>query len=1286
RTDDGNSCQITGTSLAATAGAVTVTVTARNATGADVTVATVVVIIRPPPEIIPILRVDAVIDFVVTALDQSFVFTNIGAGEISECTADKVLPMGLRLAPTTDRSSCQITGTPLALTLGAGVAYNIEARNPFGASMVAATIAVRPAMPRLEDSGRIINLYVGTSTTVDIVNSGIDVSQSDGCAVIGDAPSGLSLIESYMQDNGRRSCRFINSNRNSLQADHTFLIRGTADSGALDYTRVAVRVLAPPAPPPLCVAHDAYLADVDDNLGDGGAYPVSAGGNDGFLYLTGAHSDGRAYPGYIFRYKGTNDEDNHVYQATIAFDATDAATSFSGDDATFIITSDDLQTRFAVQSGQATSAADVRSTDLLTDGTVHPVARGTAADITGHNQADLSLDDAYLFTLTLATADPAQGLNAGTLSVQACTDTAKPTLALPAANSTTAASAHAVAVHVRSTGQAAQARILVRPASDTAPPPTAADIMASASAISQAVSADGNVPLFVTGLSPETAYNAYVVSIDQAGNTSEILSTSFSTTATADTMPVAVTAPALEGVGAHSATLKVSASETGELFAIVLPSTDSAPTSAADITSSANVIEVDIPPPLAPDGTADVRATFSGLLSGEDYKIYYVAIDAAGNTTAVLPSASGLTFTTTLTLPALTSISPVTLELGIEIEPIIWPNTGGGMLIGDGLALACNARVSASVAVPLGLVASVTADGRSCQITGAPMTETAEPVLVKIFANNRVGAGNNRRSSAVAIRVRDTLAPVLQLATAPTEVVSDITEFSASVAYAANEGGTLYTLVLGAESAAPDMATIKAMAGGDGGTARAVQTITSGAGIVSLSGLMPGEMYTAYLVMEDDALTPSPSAVVSVDFSSNTMTLASPRLANLDDQTFVVGDTLETPLVFVNEGGGAIHPDDGSPPGCTGVAIPPGLIVSRTMDGSSCQFTGTLTTPGIGTAMVTASNITGTTISPATVMYTVTPAVPVVLASPESSTFGRAIITIPHDGIVYGLILASNQSPPSVDVIQRDGVMVAITPGILQILEFDNLIAETTYTAYVVVRSNGLVSPRGSNSFTTPPLPVISVTAAATSSTMATVTVNHSTPGQLDVILLPADATPPASPSDIEAMSLHPNYRERDINENEMSSVFNFFGLTPGTSYIGYAFIEASLDGTATNSAVTASAATVYRVAISVINFTGTGGATAIVTSNLAGTAYGLLIQDGTAPAPTDASAVIGHSDVQSMTIASGLPVALPITGLTVGLSYTYYAVVTSGDVGVEVAAHTFTAPTVLFNAPTSLL
>lgn len=162
-------------------------------------------------------------------------FSNSGGGLLTGCTADS-LPSGLSVRVSSDRNTCEITGTPTRSQSIA--AYTITASNAFGSDTAIARITVTTESPTFSAP-----TLANASTQTYIVNTAISVlrftNSSDGSltACTADSlPAGLSLAISVDGD----SCE-ISGTPTEAQAATSHMITATNGSGS-DTATVSITV------------------------------------------------------------------------------------------------------------------------------------------------------------------------------------------------------------------------------------------------------------------------------------------------------------------------------------------------------------------------------------------------------------------------------------------------------------------------------------------------------------------------------------------------------------------------------------------------------------------------------------------------------------------------------------------------------------------------------------------------------------------------------------------------------------------------------------------------------------------------------------------------------------------------------------------------------------------------------------------------------------------------------------------------------------------------------------
>ena len=347
----------------------------------------------------------------------------------------------------------------------------------------------------------------------------------------------------------------------------------------------------------------------------------------------------------------------------------------------------------------------------------------------------------------------------------------------------------------------------------------------------------------------------------------------------------------------------------------------------------------------------------------------------ATNATGADSTPATVSITVAPALPNLANAAAATLVAGTEITTIAFTNNGGGGLTG----------CSVNPPLPAGLSASLTDDNASCRITGAPDAATAEATYT-ITATNATGA--DATPATVSITVNPAL-PNLANATAASLVAGTAITAISFI----NSGGGLLT---GCGVNPPLPTGLSLDPTGDSASCE----IT---GIPDAVTAVDTYTVTATNVTGADA-TP---ATVSI-----TVNPALPDLADAAAATLVAGTAI-TAITFANNGGGALNPPDGTPPGCTvSPTLPTGLEVSRSIGNGSCEITGTPTAvTSVDTYTVTATNATGSDM--ATVSITVNPALPdLANAAAAALVVGTEITTIAFANNGGGLLTGCGVNPP----------------------------------------------------------------------------------------------------------------------------------------------------------------------------------------------------------------------------------------------------------------------------------
>jgi chitodextrinase len=146
------------------------------------------------------------------------------------------------------------------------------------------------------------------------------------------------------------------------------------------------------------------------------------------------------------------------------------------------------------------------------------------------------------------------------------------------------------------------------------------------------VSNGTNLSYNATGLTASTAYTARVRAADAAGNLSNVLTASVTTSASADTTAPTLSNPVGTATGSTTATATVSTDEgNGTLYYMV----------STNATETATTVKAGSSKSVTASGTQNV--SFTGLTASTQYYTHFLHRDAAGNDSAV---ANGPGFTT----------------------------------------------------------------------------------------------------------------------------------------------------------------------------------------------------------------------------------------------------------------------------------------------------------------------------------------------------------------------------------------------------------------------------------------------------------------------------------------------------------------------------------------------------------------------------------------------------------------------------------------------------------------
>ena len=147
----------------------------------------------------------------------------------------------------------------------------------------------------------------------------------------------------------------------------------------------------------------------------------------------------------------------------------------------------------------------------------------------------------------------------------------------------------------------------------------------------------------LSGLTPNTAYVAYIVAQDTSGNLGVVSSTTFTTATTPDTTPPTLSAFSASGTTASGTTLSINSSESGTGYYVILPAGSGAPSAAQvklwqDASSAVTSIKWMM---AMPSGNSMFSVT--GLPANMTLTAYFTAEDMSGNLQSTVQSVTFIT-------------------------------------------------------------------------------------------------------------------------------------------------------------------------------------------------------------------------------------------------------------------------------------------------------------------------------------------------------------------------------------------------------------------------------------------------------------------------------------------------------------------------------------------------------------------------------------------------------------------------------------------------------------------
>ena len=980
-------------------------------------------------------------------------FTNSGGGSLTNCAFSGALPTGLAVSRAAGNGSCRITGRPTAATSGA-VTITVTATNATGADATPATVSIT----------------VNAAAVAPPTLSGV------AAANVAATTAGISLTSS---------------------AAGTAYVAVLADGAAALADAAAVK------------GADAASADI---VATGSA--AAAAGSQVTVPLAGLAA-GTMYDAYVVVEAGG------VFSAVQKVDLQTAAVLASPDLANFadttIAVGGTASIVFANSGGAVAAdgcalAAGSTLPMALALGHATPVGASPTCQITG--MAAAATDGPVTVAITAANAT---GRDMASVVITV-SDQTPPTLSGVAS----AGVGHDSATFALTSDEGGTAHILLLSPHGAGDSLSAADVVARASAsplasgdfgATKAVSGGAAATIEVDGLAVSTAYSAYIVVRDAAGNDSPVDSSlDITTSAAADTTPPAITGVSVSDVRAASATLNLTSDDAGSIAAVALPAADSAPGSAADIKGHASAITG------AAVAMTASTVSLTGLSAGTGYKAHFVVTNGSGMD-SVVTSTDAFT----------TNNAPVADA-------------------GDGQSVAHDATVTLDGSGSSDADAGDTLEYAWAQTAGTTVTLSDAAVASPTFdAGDASDAGETLSFELTVTDGKDSdtdTVDVVVAAAPPTlsgVVAANVAATTAGISLTSSAAGTAYVAVLADGATAPaDAAAVK---GADAASADIVATgsvaATAGSQVtVPLAGLAAGTMYDAYVVVEAGGMF---SGVEKVDLLTAAAVLASPDLANFADTTIAVGGTAN--IVFVNSGG-AVAAD-----GCAlaaGSALPMGLALGHATPAGApptCQITGmaAAATDGPVTVAITATNATDSDMASVVITITVSDQTPPTLSgvatdglSRNSATF---TLTSSEDGTAYILLLSprgAGDSLPAADVVARAsasplasgdlGATKAVSGGAAATITVTGLTVPGSYSAYIVAQdaagNNSTVDSSIDISVQNPPgngAPEITeVSVSDVRAASATLNLTSDDAGSIAAVALPAADPAPGSAADVK--------------------------------------------------------------------------------------------------------------------------------------------------------------------------
>ena len=647
----------------------------------------------------------------------------------------------------------------------------------------------------------------------------------------------------------------------------------------------------------------------------------------------------------------------------------------------------------------------------------------------------------------------------------------------------------------------------------------------------------------LSGLTSETAYDAYVVASDESGNDQASVTKVDFTTADV-TGPSFSVAAAAENVSDDTFDITATLDENGTFYGVALPDGSSTPTGAqieAGSNASDQAVLADMQDSSAMTASVEVTLNFggSGGLDPETaYDVFVVGKDSSGNYSTVVKvdvTTTAAADTTPPTFSAGPSVANNTSGSAFDIEATLNENGKLYVLVmTDGAGAPSAAEVKAGSATGSLVAGSDVASETVKSVTISSVITSETDYDVYVAAEDDTG---NLQASPTLVEVTtpDVTGPSANEAPASSNITG--TGFDITGEY--DEDCTFYGVVVADGAGAPSGAQIAA--GNDSTDSAALdadqQAMTQNVGgQMEFTGLSSETAYDCYVVARDSS--GNYSSVVKVDVTTADVTAptfsVAPAVANNTsgtafDITATTNENADLYVLVLPEGGAVPTAAEVKAGSSTGSIVAGSDIAAETV--KSVTISSSITSETNYDVYVVAEDASGNLQATATVVEVTTPDVtgPGYDEAPASGnvtgTGFDITATFDEDCTFYGVVVADGATAPSAAQIEAGNdstdssaldsdsqAMTALSGGQM---EFTGLSSETAYDCYVVGKDSAgnystVVKVDVTTADVTPP--TFSVAAAAASVTAsgltATATLNEN--GDMWAVVVADGATAPS--------------------------------------------------------------------------------------------------------------------------------------------------------------------------------